>query len=230
MPVETEGASGPQGNAAEGKVDTLDAAVVKAMEQINDGSDDFPPIHLKEAKSRQDKVAGDARNSEDAAKPAERSAEAPDKAAAPSGDAVTIEAPNHWPAERKQAFAALNAHPDIQKAMLGMAKDLEGGFTRKSQEISDQAKFGDSCRGLFQGHHRQQFAQFGLDEVGAIRYLMQLQDFATRDPARYVQWAMQSFGLTPEHLGFPSRQPNQQQQPSQQPAASTGDAQLDKLL
>jgi hypothetical protein len=113
-------------------------------------------------------------------------------------------------------------------------KDLQAGFTRKSQELSDQAKFAESIRSLFQDEAtRQQLAHSGMDEVGAIRYLMQLQQYATRDPAGYVRWAMQSFGLTPEHLGFSTapRQTAQPQQPPQQTApASTGDPKLDALL
>lgn len=229
MEVLADAVSGPQPDNA-GKVDGLDAALEKAMGPIDDGTDDFPPLHLKEAKSRQDKVAGDARTSEDASQPAPQG-EAPDKAAAPTGNAEVIEAPNHWDAERKQAFAALKAFPEGQKAMLAMAKNLEGGFTRKSQELSDTAKFAEGVRGLFQDHHRQQLAHAGMDEVGAIRYLMQLQDYASQRPVEYIQWAMRSMGITPEHLGFNQRQQGQpQQQPSAQAPKSTGDPQLDALL
>ena len=44
--------------------------------------------------------------------------------------------------------------------------------------------------------------------------------------------AMQTLGVTPEHLGFstPTRQPNPTPPPPQQPRPSTGDPQLDKLL
>jgi hypothetical protein len=228
MSVETEGASGPQDIAA--KVDPLDAALDKAMGPANDGSDDFPPLHLKEARDRNNKVAGDARTNEDAGKPAAKDGEEPE---APAAEAVSaaIEAPNHWDADRKAAFALLKDHPDAQKAMLAMAKSIEGGFTRKSQELSDQARFAESIRGLFKDHHRQQFSQAGLDEVGAIQYLVGLQDFASRDPVRYLQWAMQSMGVTPESLGFNTRQPSQpQQQPPAQAPKSTGDPQLDALL
>jgi hypothetical protein len=68
-----------------------------------------------------------------------------------------------------------------------------------------------------------------MDEVGAIRYLLQLQDFATRDPVNYARWFVQNSGLTPEQLGFSSRQANPPQ-PDPKPAASTGNAELDKLL
>jgi hypothetical protein len=231
MSVDADGASGPQGNAAEGKMD-LDAALNAALGSLDTG-DDIAPSLVKAKmddnarKESERKNAGDARTSEDAGKPAKPGGDAPE---APAAEAVSaaIEAPNHWDAERKQAFAALP--PEAQKAMLAMAKNLEGGFTRKSQELSDQAKFAETVRGLFKDHHRQQLTQAGLDEVGAIQYLMQLQDFASRDLPGYVRWLIHQNGLTPEHLGFPTRQPTPQQHQPQQPAASTGDAELDKLL
>lgn len=232
MEVTTEGASGPQGNAAEGTGDALDKALNAAMGPINDGSDDFPPIHLKEAKDRSSKVAGDESGSEDA-RAAGNKAEATPAEATPSGVPEPREAPTHWPEERRKAFAGWPK--EVQDHALQVDKDLQAGFTRKSMELSDQAKFAESVRGLFQDHHRQQLAHSGMDEVGAIRYLMQLQDFATHKPAEYVQWAMRSLGVSPEHLGFSTaqRQPGQHQQ--QPPAGSiqptgTGDPKLDALL
>jgi hypothetical protein len=231
MPVDTEGASGPQGNAAEGKVDALDAALEKAMGPIDDGSDDFPPLHLKEKLNgdRKSKVAGDESGSEDA-RAAGNKAEAPPAEATPSGVPELREAPTHWPDERRKAFAGWPK--EVQDHALAVDKDLQAGFTRKSMELSDQAKFAESIRGLFGDHHRQQFAQAGVDEIGAVRHLIQLHDAASRDPVSYLRWAMQSFGVTPEHLGFSTRQPEQrQQQPAgNQPPVSTGDPKLDALL
>lgn len=231
MSVDTEGASGPQGNAAEGKAsDALDKAIAAAFDGQNDGSDDFPPQKLQEAKDRQNaKNAGDdTRGSEDARAAGKKAEAAPAEATPAEGVPEPREAPKHWPEERRKAFAAWAK--EVQDHALAVDKDLQAGFTRKSQELSDQAKFAESVRGLFGDHHRQQLAQAGMDEVGAIRYFMQLQDFATRDPVGYARWYIQQAGLTPDHLGFSTpRQPDPHQQP-QQPAASTGNAELDKLL
>lgn len=230
MPVETEGASGPQGNAAEGKMDALDKALNAAMGgQPNEGSDDFPP-HLVKAKMEEDrnKTAGDdTRGSEDARAKGKRAEAAPAEAT-PAGVPEPREAPKHWPEERRKAFAGWPK--EVQDHALAVDKDLQAGFTRKSQELSDHAKFAESVRGLFGDHHKQQLAQAGMDEVGAIRYFMQLQDFATRDPAGYARWFVQQAGLTPDHLGFSTpRQPDPRQQQPQQ-GASTGDPKLDALL
>ena len=219
--------------------DALDKALAAALGGQADSADDIPP-HLVKAKMEADAAedaktkqrAGDKRTSEDARAP-ESTREAPQPTADPPVNAAKLEAPNHWTPERRKAFAEIMSRiPEPEKAAFAdmaraISKDLEGGFTRKSQELSDQSKFADSVRGLFADHQRQQLAQAGLDEVGGIRYLMQLQDYASRDPVNYIRWAMQNTGVTPEHLGF-STAPRQPQQTQQQ--TSTGDPKLDALL
>ena len=229
----TEGASGPQqDNAApvSSKSDALDKALAAAFEGQNVGGDDYPPQVLqkkKEADDRKNDNAGLDRTSEDAGDTSNK-AEATPAEATPAGVPEPREAPKHWPEERRKAFAGWPK--EVQDHALSVDKDLQAGFTRKSQELSDQAKFAESVRGLIKDHHRQQLSQAGLDEVGGFQYLLQLQDYATRDPVGYARWFMQQQGITPEHLGFssPTRQPEPQHR--QQPQPSTGDPQLDQLL
>jgi hypothetical protein len=97
---------------------------------------------------------------------------------------------------------------------------LEGGFTRKSQELSDKAKFADSIRGLFDDQTRHQLQISGTDEVGYIRYLDSLQKFATQKPVEYVKWAMQNLRVTPEQLGISQAPP---QTPPKDPAQAQDD-------
>lgn len=86
--------------------------------------------------------------------------------------------------------------------MLAMARDLEGGFTRKSQELGDKAKFADAVQSLFPAEMRQQLAQAGTNEVGFIQYLTKLQRFSSEDPVNYIRYAMQNLKVRPEQL-FP---------------------------
>lgn len=113
----------------------------------------------------------------------------------------TPEAPKHWATEDKAAFAALP--DDAKSVLLKLSKNLEGGFTRKSQELSDKSRFADELRGLFTEHDRAQMAQAQIDEKGVIAQLLQIQRFATERPKDYVKWAMQKFGVKPEDLGLP---------------------------
>ena len=152
-------------------------------------------------------------------------AEAPAAAKVPELATAKIEAPKHWSAERRQAFDGLA--PDAQKALLTISKDLEGGYTKRSMELSDKVKFADSISGLLSDEPtRAQLSQAGLDEVGYVRYLHSIQKFATSDPARYITWAMQNLGVSPEQLGLAPRGVQQ----GQQQDGGTGDAALDDLL
>ena len=232
----TEGASGPQpDNAAPvSKSDALDKALNAALDGLNAGGDDFPPQVLqkkKEADDRQNSNAGDGSGSEDASAPGDK-AEATPSEAAPSGDAPPArEAPKHWPEERRKAFAAWAK--EVQDHALAVDKDLQAGFTRKSQELSDKAKLADRISGLFDETARQQLARAGADEVRAIEYLLGMERFSRERPIEYIIQAMRTLGVTPEHLGLstPTRQQQTQQtQQQQQQRTSTGDPQLDRLL
>lgn len=239
MDVDNAAVSGPDtGNT--GSADPLDSALDKALNAAFGGADgeggDLPPqmVQAKQEADRKAKTtdAGDKSDGENATAAPGKAAKASDAGAAPPGNAPeAIEAPTHWPEDRRKAFASWPK--EVQQHALAVDKDLQGGFTRKSQELSDQVRYAETVRGLFGDHHRQQLQQAGLDEVGAVRYLLQLQDYATRDPVGYARWFMQQYGMTPEHLGYSptARQPAQPQQ-QQQPAAypSTGDPKLDALL
>lgn len=224
MGINSDAASGPldnAGSAIESK--SLDDAIAAAL-----GGTDETDVPVQLVKEKIDASglptdAGDESGSEDAVADKGK-LKAAKEGAAPEGNAQTFEAPKHWPDADKQAFAGLPS--EAQSIIRRLAKDLEGGFTRKSQELSDKGKFADSIRGLFDDDLKDQLRRAGTDEVGGIQYLVGLQKKATQDPVGYVKWFMQSTGLTPDHLGFsPTKgQPDQSQQPS------SGDPKLDELL
>ena len=232
MAVEDIAVSGPEaGDAGESK-GGLAAAIEKASAAIDTGENDVPVTEALKAKNGKGKAAAVAADTSDKADeqpdlfPDPKAKAKATETAAPDGNAA-LEAPKHWPEDRRKQFAGLPA--DAQKAVLTLSKELEGGFTRKSMEVSDKVKFADAIGGLFADDTtRHQLSQSGLDEVGYVRYLHQLQRFATSDPVRYLGWAMQNLGVSPEHLGFGARGVAQGQQPQQQP--SSGDPALDDLL
>jgi hypothetical protein len=212
MALEADGASGPtEGNAAKaGK--SLDEAISAAIGASDEGSSasvqSAPDDGSNEAPEAE--VAGDKPGGEKAPKAQEANKLESDKdTGAPEAPKV-FEAPKHWPEADRSAFAGL---PDDAKGIVAkLARNLEAGFTRKSQELSDKARYADSVRGLFTDQDRQQMAQAGSDEVGVVRYLLGLQRFATTKPLDYVKWAMQNLGVTPDMLGLPqANQPAPQQ-------------------
>lgn len=215
-----DAASGPSDNAgkAKGGLDDAISAAIDASEPDDLAehlSDDKPEAKAEPEGDVEEEIAGDEPSSEDAAK-----AKAPAKV---EEETTTdpLSAPKHWPEADKQAFAKLPK--EAQEIILRKSKDLEGGFTRKSQELSDKARFADSVRGLFDDQSRQQLQAAGVDEVGYVRYLHSLQQKATQDPIGYVKFAMQNLGVTPQHLGITQTTP----QPSPQ---ATQDDELRQLL
>jgi len=152
-----------------------------------------------------DQKAGEARDGEDAKTAVKEPAE--DKIADPlPKDGQHFEAPKHWPEADRQAFAKMP--PENQAIIKRLAKDLEGGFTRKSQELGDKARYADAVRGLVDDHTRSLIAQSGANEIEYFAHLNKLQQWASRDGPSYIKWAMQSLGVTPDHLGIaPPKQP-----------------------
>ena len=209
----------PLGDA--GKVNSISDAVSAAITSTESKALEVeaPEATAKGDEAGVEKTAGDKRDGEDAAA-AKDTAKAKDGEAAKDGDAPkTFEAPKHWPEADKQAFAALP--PEGQSIVKRLAKDLEGGFTRKSQELGDKARYADAVRGLIDEPTRHQIASSGLNEVQYFAYLDRLQKFAAQDGPGYVKWAMQNLGVSPEQLGIPAKQPDQ---------AATQASELDALL
>lgn len=108
--------------------------------------------------------------------------------------------PEHWPAERRQAFEKLPA--EAQGVVLGLAKDLEAGFTRKSMEYAQDRTFAEAIRGQIGDEERMQLREAGIDEVEGVRRLVALNRWATRDLPNYVQYLVARGSLQPAQV-FP---------------------------
>lgn len=229
------GASGQTNGNADGQ--DLDAAIAAAFSsggidpdaaKGSQPGDDIADELTNPALQKLRGNAGDQRDGEDA-----DAADAGDKDAAVKGDkptdkATALEAPKHWPADRREAFAKMPR--EGQDSLLKLARELEGGFTRRSQEVADKARFADTVRGLFTAEDRAQMQQVGVDEAGAVQYLMNLQRFAAQRPAEYVMWAMHTLGVSPSDLPLNAGADGQKPAAPDQPAAQTGDPKLDELL
>src|SRR5262245_53265083 len=130
---------------AVGKDSALDRAIAAAMGGKVDDYDGDVPLTITKAKvdaDRRKSIAGEDSAREDASTPSRTKARGGDAAATPTGDAASIEAPKHWPEERRKAFAGWPK--EVQSHALAVDKDLQAGFTRRSQELSDQAKYGQA--------------------------------------------------------------------------------------
>jgi hypothetical protein len=207
MEVESNvAASGLDAGNTGDKSDSLNDAISAAI-KASDNAEVEAKVSEAPAKDPQaalEETAGDKRAGEDASAAKEPAEAKGEEAKAPT----TFEAPKHWPEADKQAFSKLQ--PEAQEIIRRLAKDLEGGFTRRSQELGDKARYAEAVRGLFDDTTRHQIASSGINELQYIGWLNQCQQFATRDPPGYAKWVMQQLGVRPEDLGIhaPSQQPD----------------------
>lgn len=206
--------SGPSGDNAGKALTGIDDAISAALDAhdtkgMSDALKADDPKPAVSSAPKDDESTGDDVSGEDAAPLSASKHDDDDEGFDP------LNAPKHWPDADKQAFAKLTR--EGQEIALKLAKNLEGGFTRKSQELSDKARFADSVRGLFDDTSRAQLQRAGVDEVGYFNHLHSLQRFATQEPVKYLKWAMQNLGITPDQLGISQAKPDHQGQ--SQPAA-----------
>jgi hypothetical protein len=206
--MELNDAASGQGSDNAGTTDPLQSAIEAAFSAAEGSGDDTvndkapvakePSVTDKEPKTTE--KAGDDTTGEDAAK-GKTEAKEPDAEAAKDGNAnKAFEAPKHWDGPDKQAFAKLPK--DGQEVLLKLSRNLEAGFTRKSQELSDHSRFSTTVRGLFSDTDRQLFREAGNDELGAIQHLMQTHKFAQEKPVEFAKWFIQQTGITADRLGF----------------------------
>lgn len=186
----------------------LDAAITAAFgDDEPSGQPEKPQVEAKP-----DDEAAATEGDEDAGETAKVEQAETDDASKPSEEeAAAPEPPQHWPEPDRQAFAKLPR--DGQAVVLKLAKNLQAGFTRKSQELSDKARFADRVGTLFDEPLRAQMQQSGMDEAGVVQYLLALQKRASSDPVGHLKWEMQHLGVTPDQLFGPQTQqaPGQQQ-------------------
>ena len=213
MDLRDQAESGPDtgnaGTADDRNEFSLDDAISKAIGGESDASQSPAPAKAQETTGKNDQLTEYA-----GAKDAPAAEAKPE--AAQEGNADREEAPQHWPAERRRAFAELPR--GAQEIVKGFVKDLNAGFTRKSQELSDKARFADGVRSLFSDVDRAEMQRYGADELQSFAVLVRLNQFAQQNPVEYVKWAMHHFKVTPDQL-FPQQQGNPQQdaKPAQEP-------------
>lgn len=200
----------------------LSDAIYAAINSQTDSTakDDSDVEAILEPKTTE--IAGDKRSAEDAGseKPvADAKTETP-------AEAPEFEPPQHWDDELKKAFGALP--PEGKKALRLLSKNLEGGFTRKSQELSDQARYAQAVRSLIDEPTRAQIAASGLNEIQYLQYLHTLQQRASSDPKGYAKWVIQQLGVSPEDLGF-SKPQQAEDQPDNSLEALLSDPKVKQL-
>lgn len=156
--------------------------------------------------------------------PAADGSGAPTQAKTESGEDNPF-APKHWSDEERKAFS--DAPPEVQKAIDKMVKNLQAGFTKKTQALAQAKQIADGIAEAIQPHHRQEMQSLGVNEGAVLKNFLNLHDQFRRDPVSYVKMLMQSTGMTPAHLGFNPQAP---QPPALDPAPAPDGGQADPTL
>jgi len=107
-------------------------------------------------------------------------------------------APNHWPKDFAAKFEALEA--PAQHMFMERYKDLEGDYTRKTQEIAKYKKRNeafDEIMAPFKGD----FERAGMDEVSAVRQLLAAHDYLRKDPQNAIAWLANQYGVDMAAIG-----------------------------
>jgi len=112
-----------------------------------------------------------------------------------------IAAPGDWPEEEKAVFAALP--PGAQEMVLKQYKNFQAGFTRKSQDLSDHARFSEAVRRELEPF-RDELSASGIDEAGAVRELVRLYGLYRKDPHGYARMVAGRTGLSTAAPGNPA--------------------------
>jgi len=106
---------------------------------------------------------------------------------------ASSEAPEDWPEAEKAVFAALP--PEAREMVLNQYKNFQAGFTRKSQELSDHARFAEAVRRELEPF-RDELAASGVDEAGAVRELVRLYGMYRKNPKGYARMVAGRMGAS----------------------------------
>ena len=164
----------------------------------------------EERRSKKRKSKEDAPRTE-----AETETETPTKTAKsePSTEEDNPFAPAHWSKEARDAFP--NLPKPVQDELLKTVKNLQAGFTKKTQALAQAKSLADEIKSSMQPHHIAEMQSLGMNEAKVLKNFLTLHDQYRQDPVGYVKRVMAQAGLTPAHLGF-----NQAQSPQATTAAT----------
>jgi len=129
---------------------------------------------------------------------AEPEAEAADVEVADDDEVPGVEAPAHWSNDFKDSFNALP--PEAREVFLQRYKDMEGDYTRKTQEVADIRRRASALDEVMQPF-RDEFARAGLDDIGAVRQLLGAHKFLRESPGQAIAWLAQNYGVSTDALG-----------------------------
>ena len=103
-----------------------------------------------------------------------------------------LDPPQHWATEDKELFSG--QPKEVQEWLLNRHKSMEADYTRKTQELAETRRYKEQVDGLLEPY-RQQFAMQGMDDVGAIRYLVSWKQYLDTNPAGAIEALARDYGV-----------------------------------
>jgi hypothetical protein len=103
-----------------------------------------------------------------------------------------LEAPQHWNAADRELFSSQPA--EAQEFLLKRHKEMEGDYTRKSQDAADTKRQYDSIRDAL-SPYEQEFASAGLDHAGAVRKLASVHQALKTNGKEAIMNLAQTYGI-----------------------------------
>lgn len=111
----------------------------------------------------------------------------------PEVEEEAIEPPQHWASEDKEIFATLPK--EGQEFLLRRHKAMEADYTRKTQEIADTKRYQEQIAETI-APYRDVFSRQGMDDVGAIRFLVSWKQYLDQNPQQAIMQLAQDYGVT----------------------------------
>lgn len=117
---------------------------------------------------------------EDDAEPAPETEEGADNVTEPPAD---------WDEQEVELFAAMS--PEAQ----ALVTDKLAAMAEATEQLTEKAQLSDDIQSLVTPDIQNQLDTAGFGLVEGVNYLLQMQDFSTRDPVGYLQFAAQQLGI-----------------------------------
>ncbi len=199
MNIEAEDVSTPEEETAvsESSLPTLDDALTAALESREEGSDSEEARVVRETtnESTDTKETKPEAGVESDDEPAEKPG-ADDKS--DSDTQVVNHAPENWPAADREAFAALPK--GSQDFLLRREKEMEAGFTQKTQQAAEQIKTAEYVNTLFSDDEKTHLQNNGIHPLAALKQLTNYQRQFNENPAEYARFVVKTAGLDPSEV------------------------------
>ena len=110
----------------------------------------------------------------------------------------SLSAPDHWSRDDREMFSSLDE--GAKKFLLRRHKDMEGDYTRKTQENADAIKIGRIIDESMDPAIKADLRRLGVDNESYLRQMMQWHHQSATDPAGFARQIVQQLRLDPAQV------------------------------